>query len=157
MLMEYKCNYTTPIKTITLTADEEGLVHISLSAEDIAGNQSDISAVLRETVRQLDEYFAGKRTVFNLPLKPCGTDFQKRVWSALRDIPYGATSTYGEIAAAAGNPKASRAVGSANNRNPLPIIVPCHRVIGAKGSLTGYAGDLEMKQFLLDLERSNTL
>ena len=90
-----------------------------------------------------------------MPCVPQGTDFQKRVWEALIQIPYGETRTYKEIAAAAGNPKASRAVGMANNRNPIPIIIPCHRVIGTNGSLTGYAGGLKVKEYLLKLEREN--
>lgn len=101
---------------------------------------------------QLTEYFAGKRKVFDLPLEPHGTEFQKKVWQALREIPYGTTCSYGEIAAKIGNPKASRAVGGANNKNPIAIVVPCHRVIGANGSLVGYASGLQTKEALLKLE-----
>lgn len=108
-------------------------------------------AVLR---LQLEEYFAGTRREFDLPLAPHGTDFQLAVWSALRDIPYGATASYGEIAAAVGRPRAVRAVGGANNANPISIVVPCHRVIGADGSLTGYGGGLAAKERLLALEAS---
>ncbi len=102
-----------------------------------------------------DEYFAGGRKDFDLPLCPRGTEFQKKVWSALREIPYGETRAYGEIAAAVGNPKAARAVGMANNRNPISVIVPCHRVIGSDGKLVGYGGGLDIKEFLLDLEREH--
>lgn len=102
--------------------------------------------------RQLDEYFAGERQEFELELAPAGSPFQLEVWSALRAIPYGETASYGEIAAAVGQPGAARAVGGANNRNPIAIIIPCHRVIGASGSLTGYGGGLPRKQQLLALE-----
>ena len=105
---------------------------------------------------QLAEYFSGERVDFDLPLDAGGTPFQRRVWQALTEIPYGSTSTYGEIARRLGRPRAARAVGGANNRNPLPVVVPCHRVIGAGGSLTGYAGGLRIKRFLLDLEAGNS-
>lgn len=101
---------------------------------------------------QLAAYFASQLTVFDLPLELRGTDFQRRVWAALRAIPYGETRTYGELAAAIGAPSASRAVGLANGRNPISIVVPCHRVVGAGGSLTGYAGGVDRKRALLDLE-----
>jgi len=106
--------------------------------------------------RQLEEYFTGKRKTFDLPLAPKGTEFQQKVWKALQEIPYGETRTYGEIAAAIGNPKAARAVGMANNKNPIGILVPCHRVVGANGKLVGYAGGMEKKEFLLELERNNS-
>jgi methylated-DNA-[protein]-cysteine S-methyltransferase len=109
--------------------------------------------LLKEAARQLESYFAGELKEFSLPLEPSGTDFMKQVWSALCEIPFGKTATYGEIAERIGRPKAARAVGLANNRNPIPIFIPCHRVIGADGSLTGYAGGLDMKKKLLDLEK----
>ena len=109
--------------------------------------------LLKEAVKQLESYFAGELEEFSLPLEPSGTVFMKQVWDALCEIPYGKTASYGEIAERVGRPKAARAVGLANNRNPIPIIIPCHRVIGADGSLTGYAGGLDMKKKLLDLER----
>jgi methylated-DNA-[protein]-cysteine S-methyltransferase len=109
--------------------------------------------VLEQASNQLSEYFAGERKMFDLPLAPKGTAFQLKVWLALRRIPYGETRSYGEIAAELGlAPTASRAVGLANGANPLPIVVPCHRVIGANGALTGFGGGLERKRFLLDLE-----
>jgi len=111
--------------------------------------------LIKKAAEQLEEYFNGKRKVFDLPLVLQGTDFQVKIWKALQRIPYGETRSYGEIAAMTGNPKASRAVGMANNRNPIAIIVPCHRVIGSNGKLIGYAGGLELKQQLLDLESSN--
>ncbi len=112
--------------------------------------------LIRETKRQLDEYFAGKRKDFDVPTRLNGTEFQKRVWLALRDIPYGKTASYKDIAAAVGCPKGYRAVGMANNRNPISIIYPCHRVVGSDGSLTGYGGGLDVKAKLLELERRNS-
>ncbi len=111
------------------------------------------TALLLEAKRQLDEYFAGERTEFQLPLNPKGTEFQNKVWHQLLQIPYGETRTYGQIAEAVGNPKASRAVGGANHNNPIAVIIPCHRVIGADGKLTGYAGGVDLKETLLRLER----
>ena len=108
--------------------------------------------ILIEAERQLSEYFAGKRTQFDLPLQPDGTEFQKKVWRALREIPFGENKSYQDLARAVGSPKASRAVGAANGKNPLSIVVPCHRVIGANGALTGFAGGLETKATLLALE-----
>ena len=112
--------------------------------------------LIRETKRQLDEYFAGKRKDFDVPTRLNGTEFQKRVWLALRDIPYGKTASYKDIATAVGCPKGYRAVGMANNRNPISIIYPCHRVVGSDGSLTGYGGGLDVKAKLLELERRNS-
>ena len=108
--------------------------------------------ILLEAEKQLEEYIEGKRKSFNLPLNPKGTEFMKKVWRELMKIPYGETRTYKQIAENIGNPKASRAVGMANNKNPLPIIIPCHRVIGSDGGLVGYALGLEIKETLLELE-----
>ena len=110
------------------------------------------TALIKKTAKQLEEYFKGKRKVFDIPLELEGTAFQMAVWKALLKIPYGETRSYKDIAAIAGNAKACRAAGMANNRNPIAIIVPCHRVIGADGSLTGYGGGLDKKQYLLELE-----
>ncbi|MCK9159916.1 MAG: methylated-DNA--[protein]-cysteine S-methyltransferase [Bacteroidaceae bacterium] len=107
------------------------------------------------TYAELEEYFKGERKVFDLPLNLIGTDFQKKVWSALCEIPYGETCSYKDIAVAVGKPNASRAVGMANHRNPIVIIVPCHRVVGANGSLVGYGGGLDRKKWLLDLEKNH--
>lgn len=112
-------------------------------------------AVLAVAAKQLSEYFAGERRSFDVPLMPEGTEFQKKVWRALAEIPYGETRSYADIAAAVGSPKGSRAVGMANHVNPLPVIVPCHRVVGKSGKLVGYAGGLDMKTMLLELERNN--
>ncbi|MCP4750047.1 MAG: methylated-DNA--[protein]-cysteine S-methyltransferase [Proteobacteria bacterium] len=108
-----------------------------------------------DAVQQFKEYFSGRRRTFSLELNPVGTDFQKTVWRELEKIPYGATIHYGELADRIGNPKASRAVGAANGRNPIPVVIPCHRVIGKDGSLTGFGGGLEVKKFLLHLETEN--
>lgn len=143
----------TPIGPLTLQADEVAVTAIRFGA----GGAQDASPLLDAAEAQLREYFAGARRTFDLPLAPHGTAFQQRVWAALRAIPYGETRTYGELAAAIGSPNASRAVGMANHRNPIPIIIPCHRVIGANGTLTGYAGGLEVKQKLLALEGINIL
>jgi methylated-DNA-[protein]-cysteine S-methyltransferase len=112
------------------------------------------AAPFAEAIEQLRDYFAGRRTDFDLPLAPRGTEFQLRVWAALRQIPYGRTVSYGELAAEIGRPSAARAVGMANGRNPIGIIVPCHRVVGATGDLTGYGGGLDRKRQLLNLERA---
>lgn len=111
------------------------------------------SALFTDAVAQLCAYFAGELRAFDLPLGPRGTEFQRQVWQALTTIPYGQTATYGAIATRVGRPSAFRAVGMANGRNPIPVIVPCHRVIGANGTLTGYGGGLRRKEYLLDLER----
>ncbi|MCH5265858.1 MAG: methylated-DNA--[protein]-cysteine S-methyltransferase [Lachnospiraceae bacterium] len=109
--------------------------------------------LLRQACQELEEYFAGKRKVFSVPLSVHGTEFQERVWKELQKIPYGTTCSYGQLAAAIGKPKACRAVGMANNRNPLPIFIPCHRVIGSNGKLVGYGGGLDIKEKLLKLEQ----
>lgn len=111
--------------------------------------------ILKKCAKQLAEYFSGKRRDFDLPLELNGTDFQKRVWQALLKVPYGKTASYGDIAKKIRNPKSSRAVGMANNRNNIAIVIPCHRVIGGNGKLVGYAGGLEKKQWLLGLEQSS--
>ena len=121
-------------------------------AEILGENET---ALLKEAIKQLNEYFDGKRSSFDLKLQLQGTEFQKKVWNALIEIPFGETRSYGEIAKIIGNEKASRAVGMANNKNPIPIIVPCHRVIGANGKLVGYAGGVDIKEKLLNIEKNN--
>lgn len=147
----------TPIGRILVAGSAEGLCQVGLPAArhpvEIALDWRRDPARFRETRRQFDAYFAGTLNEFDLALAPRGSDFRQRVWDALRAIPYGITISYAELARRIDNPKASRAVGLANGANPLAIIVPCHRVIGANGSLTGYGGGLAAKQFLLDLER----
>ena len=137
MQLEYENGAVTALKTVKAGVHLEG-------APD---------ALAEMVFRQLDEYFAGTRTVFDFPCAPQGTPFQQKVWAALCEIPYGETRSYKQIAEAVGKPKACRAVGMANNRNPIIIVIPCHRVIGANGALTGYGGGLEMKRALLELEK----
>jgi methylated-DNA-[protein]-cysteine S-methyltransferase len=140
-----------------LVGDGESLTHVvfatgRLSAAPEPGWVKN-PGVLAEAARQLEEYFAGTRRLFDLRVAAAGTAFQRTVWHALQGIPYGETRTYGDVARTVGNRAAVRAVGLANGRNPLPIVIPCHRVIGSDGSLTGFGGGLEAKRFLLDLER----
>ncbi len=144
--------YFSPLGPLTLSEENGALTALHFGA----GTQDDTTALLAETARQLDEYFTGRRQDFNLPLCPKGTAFQQKVWQALQQIPFGKTATYKDIAVRIGNPKACRAVGMANHNNPISIIIPCHRVIGCGGSLTGYAGGLDKKQQLLDLEQKFT-
>lgn len=145
----------SPLGALTLLAGDDGLRGVFLPGHrhgppPSAGDAEHPTA--RLAARQLGEYFAGERRAFDLPLAPAGTPFQRRVWAALAAIPYGETTTYGALAAGLGDPRAVRAVGLANGRNPLPIVVPCHRVIGADGSLVGYGGGLPAKRALLELE-----
>lgn len=163
----HRTTHDTPVGRLTLVADASGLRAVlwpddratrvplpeSSSTEPATGAPHDPGEVLALTVLQLDEYLAGERTVFDLPLAPAGTPFQRSVWAVLRSIPFGATMTYGEQAVALGDVRKARAVGAANGRNPLSIVVPCHRVTGAGGRLTGFAGGLDAKAWLLDHER----
>jgi len=149
----------SPVGRLTLVARDEALAAILWEADDPRRVRLGPLAkapdhpVLGETERQLGEYFLGQRRQFSLPLTFAGTDFQQKVWQALRTIPYGETRSYGEIARQLGRPDAVRAVGAANGRNPISIVVPCHRVLGASGALTGFAGGLAAKRRLLALER----
>lgn len=149
----------SPVGQLKLVASEQGLAGVVWENDSPARTPHLAAAVegrghplLQETQRQLDAYFNGKRTGFDLPLDFTGNDFQKQVWEALLTIPYGQTRTYGQIAAHIHSPNAARAVGAANGRNPISIIAPCHRVIGANGKLTGFAGGLKAKAYLLELE-----
>jgi methylated-DNA-[protein]-cysteine S-methyltransferase len=147
----------SPIGPLTLVAADGALAGLYMErhryrpAQETFGDRDDTP--FAEATEQLEEYFAGRRTDFDLPLAPAGTEFQRRVWDELRTIPYGQTMSYGELARRLGRPSAARAVGMANGRNPISIIVPCHRVIGSAGDLTGYGGGLERKRHLLDFER----
>jgi len=147
--------YNTPIGRIG-AAEEDGAVTGLFFENEAAPENTQVkeTALLKEVKKQLDEYFDKKRTVFDVPLNPKGTDFQKRDWQELLKIPYGETRSYGEIAKALGIPKGARAVGLANNKNPISIIIPCHRVIGSDGKLVGYGGGLPVKEALLRLEGS---
>ncbi|GAA4878961.1 methylated-DNA--[protein]-cysteine S-methyltransferase [Ferrimonas pelagia] len=153
------CEFNSPIGLILIAGDELGLRHIVLQAGALPmaakPDWQHCPDGFKDAKRQLAEYFAGQRCEFDLKLAPQGTAFQCEVWQALQGIPYGKTASYGEIARAIGRPKAVRALGAANGRNPLPVVIPCHRVIGANGSLTGYAGGLELKQTLLALEHAH--
>lgn len=152
--------FDTPIGALRLVGDEAAINRIDLPNRAVkppdpawTPSADRLPAALAEAKRQIEEYFAGARQDFDLPLSPQGTPFQCRVWAELRRIPFGETISYGELAARIGKPSASRAVGAANGRNPLPVVVPCHRVIGSDGRLTGFGGGLPTKQALLDLER----
>ena len=152
---------SSPVGDLTLVACDGELSSIVFGADDAtdAGSRRSVGddscrQVLTETERQLNEYFTGTRREFALPIRAVGTEFQKSVWAALMTIPYGATISYAQQAAVIGRPTATRAVGAANGRNPLPIVVPCHRVVGSNGTLTGFAGGVSIKQWLLDHERA---
>ncbi|MGX1134318.1 methylated-DNA-[protein]-cysteine S-methyltransferase [Streptomyces glaucescens] len=155
----------SPYGPLTLVADDGVLCGVYMEnqrhrpPEDAFGEPATAPSTrpFAEAEEQLEAYFAGERTEFTLPLRLHGTPFQRTVWEHLRTIPYGETRTYGQLADALGNPKASRAVGLANGKNPVGIIIPCHRVVGADGSLTGYGGGLDRKRRLLDFERGTAL
>jgi methylated-DNA-[protein]-cysteine S-methyltransferase len=142
----------SPVGPLLLAVSERGLVALEFGRGKIAAGWVDSAEKTASYARQLEEYFSGRRRRFDLPLDLRGTDFQKRCWQELLEIPYGETRSYAQIARAIGNPQAVRAVGLANGQNPIAIIVPCHRVIGSDGSLTGYGGGLEAKRKLLELE-----
>ena len=144
----------TPVGDVLLVGDGETIHALYLGDHFGPAGAVEDGDAFPEAVRQLEEFFAGKRTAFELPLAPAGTDFQRRVWEVLRQIPFGETMSYGEVAERAGCPGSARAVGAAVGRNPVAIVVPCHRVIGSDGSLTGYAGGLERKVSLLEHERA---
>jgi methylated-DNA-[protein]-cysteine S-methyltransferase len=153
----------SPIGSLTLVAEHGKLTGLYMDTHgrqpgrDVLGSAGDVAdEPFASAVRQLDEYFAGRLTAFDLPLEPAGTQFQRRVWSALQTIPYGQTWSYGQLARAIGKASASRAVGLANGRNPIAVVIPCHRVIGSDGSLTGYGGGLDRKRYLLGLEEGTT-
>ncbi|KRL89306.1 methylated-DNA--[protein]-cysteine S-methyltransferase [Lactobacillus kalixensis] len=150
-----KLTYKSPIGLLEIISIDDAIVGVDITDKKEQVNGGEISMKLAEkAVAELEEYFAGTRKSFDLPLKSEGTDFQQKVWQQLEKIPYGETRTYGEIAEPLDNPKAARAIGMANNRNPILILRPCHRVIGADGSLTGYAAGIKAKKFLLDLEKA---
>ena len=150
------CYYDSPVGMLRIFENEKGITRIQFvfdPKEQITIIEAK-TPLLKEVVQQLSDFFSGVRKEFTLPLDPVGTNFQLRTWNALLDIPYGETRTYKQIAESIGCPKGFRAVGLANNRNPIPIIIPCHRVIGADGKLTGYAGGLDIKERLLAIENN---
>lgn len=151
----YCAYYFSPIGRIKLSADDSSITGLDFIDENEGTDDENLPEVLTEALSQLDEYFRGKRKEFNLKLKLNGTEFQNMVWKELMKVPYGETKTYKDIAEAVNNPEACRAVGGANNRNKIAIIIPCHRIIGSGGRLTGYAGGLWRKEWLLQHENKN--
>ena len=142
--------YAFPCGNLEIGCTDEAVCHVLFTKKEVGGTPTEMT---ERTVRQLREFFDGKRKDFELPLEPKGTEFQKKVWAALCDIPYGETKSYKDVAAAVGSKKAFRAVGQANHNNPISIVIPCHRVIAADGGLGGYGGGLETKIQLLKLEK----
>ncbi len=155
--MTHSLQLETPVGPVTVTASDDAVTGLRFGTElpedSLLCREEDATPLLRETARQLREYFAGKRRSFTLPLAPQGSEFQKKVWKALQTIPYGETRTYKQIAEQIGHNLAFRAVGMANNRNPIGILIPCHRVIGYDGKMTGYAAGIGIKERLLDGEK----
>jgi methylated-DNA-[protein]-cysteine S-methyltransferase len=146
---------TSPIGTLVLRSNGSALTRLSIADDEESGADAagEVDTILASARAQLDAYFDNRLTEFDLPLEAAGTEFQQRVWASLRSIPFGETISYAELARRVGNPKAMRAVGAANGRNPLMIVIPCHRVIGADGSLTGFGWGIDRKRWLLDHER----
>ncbi|MGM9926074.1 MAG: methylated-DNA--[protein]-cysteine S-methyltransferase [Bacillus sp. (in: firmicutes)] len=154
--MKYIYFYETAIGKVGIAEDGQGITNVYFPEETPAEDLKEFETeLLQEASQQLQDYFAGKRKDFTVPLSPTGTEFMQNVWKALTAIPYGETRSYKDIAEAIANPKAVRAVGMANNRNPLPIFIPCHRVIGINGKLVGYGGGLPIKEQLLALEKQH--
>lgn len=147
--------YSSPVGKLGIDVDEKGLRKIEFLKDDAIDVVDGDNELVMEVKRQLNEYFRGERKTFDLPLALCGTPFQLKVWEALQTIPYGDTRSYKEIAIQVGSPKGCHAVGMANNKNPIPIIIPCHRVVGGNGKLVGYAGGLDKKEYLLEVENCN--
>ncbi|GHT72686.1 methylated-DNA--protein-cysteine methyltransferase [Bacteroidia bacterium] len=150
--------YQSPIGCLKIVADKQTIVSLQLTEGEKRPSESEKQVkneILQKACRQLDEYFSGKRKTFDLPLTPKGTVFQTKVWAELQRIPYGKTISYAQLAQEVDNPKACRAAGSANGKNPIAIVIPCHRVINADGKLGGYAYGLKIKKQLLDLENGN--
>ena len=145
----------SPVGHLLIRSDEGSIIEVSFADEESAVADFDDCDVLSKCVAELEMYFAGKLRDFTVPLKLIGTDFRKKCWQALRTIPYGGTISYKELAIKVGNPKACRAVGGANHHNPIVVIVPCHRVIGSGGGLTGFGGGLDKKRLLLELEKKH--
>ena len=154
----FYCYMKSPVGKLLLAGDPDGLKHINFPDEKKPVTPGpdwlEKPAFFISAAAELEEYFAGKRRRFSIDIAPQGTSFQLSVWRSLQRVPYGKTISYGQLARQVGNPKASRAVGAANGANPVPIIIPCHRVIGASGDLTGFGGGLEVKKYLLELEKA---
>ena len=150
--MIFQYSYETKLGSVTFVEEDGAL--LAITTHQTYECERSETPLIKEAYKQLSEYLKRERKCFDLPFNPCGTEFQRQVWKALCDIPYGETRSYKQIAEAIGNPKAVRAVGMANNRNPLLIVIPCHRVIGANGKLVGYGAGIAMKEYLLKLEKS---
>lgn len=152
----FKAYYESEPGLIEITAGETGIItlYFTKKKSNLKSDSKSFPVHLKDCIRQLDEYFKGKRITFDLPLIISGTDFQKKVWNELKKIPFGKTASYKEIALKAGNIKAVRAIGNANNKNKIAVIIPCHRVIGSDGKLSGYAGGVKRKKWLLEHERN---
>jgi len=148
----FKTYYKTPLGPIEIVGSKDSIIALDF-VEDMLPGDDELTFCVKECLKQVDEYFKGERREFFLNLQPAGTEFQKSVWRQLEEIPYGKTTSYGAIADILAKPNASRAVGSANGKNPIAIIIPCHRVIGSDGSLTGYGGGLWRKRWLIGFER----
>lgn|SRR5699024_788138 len=154
-MIKAETNFESPLGTVYVEGDDKGISQIKLfDKEELI--EAEVPEILQEAVKQLKAYFSGELRKFNLKLNPSGTDFQKEVWNTLAEIPYGSSRTYQQIADQIGNPKAIRAVAAANGKNPLWIVIPCHRVIGKDGALTGYAGGIWRKKWLLEHESGLT-
>lgn len=153
-MQTFKTHYKSPIGTVEIEGTQDSILSLNF-VDQAHSDDDDLPSCIKACAKQIDEYFQGNRKTFSLHLIMQGTDFQKSVWRQLRKIPYGTTASYGEVAVAIGNPTACRAVGSANGKNPISIIVPCHRVIGSDGTLTGYGGGLWRKEWLLKHEKDN--
>ena len=151
-MQTYKTYYKSPLGPIEIIGNQDSILSLDF-VEEIQPEDGELTFCVKECLKQIDEYFRGERREFFLNLQPAGTEFQKSVWRQLEEIPYGKTTSYGKIADVIGKPNASRAVGSANGKNPIAVIVPCHRVIGSDGSLTGYGGGLWRKRWLIGFER----
>lgn len=150
----YKIYYNSPIGVVEIASDEDSIIRLDF-VEEIGKADAIVPEVLKQALSQVDEYFKGKRKTFDLKLGMNGTEFQQKVWKQLIEVPFGGTATYGDIAKAVGNEKASRAVGGANNKNKIAIVIPCHRVVGSNGKMVGYAGGLWRKEWLLQHEKNN--
>lgn len=155
--MKYIFFYDTKIGRIGIASNSDAVTNVYFSGENTpSGMELKETELIKKAGEEINEYFSGKRNNFDIPLEPEGTEFQKSVWDVLKKIPYGKTFTYKQVAEAVGNPKACRAVGMANNKNPIPLFIPCHRVIGSNGKLVGFGGGLDIKEYLLNLEKINT-
>lgn len=154
--MVSRMHYKSPIGMLCIEEENNAIISLYLDRDEDTSSDKETD-ILKRAISQLEQYFNGKRIEFDLPIKLNGTDFQQKVWTALRTIPYGETCNYKEIAMRIDNPRACRAVGGANNKNPIMIIVPCHRVIGANGSMVGFGAGIEVKEYLLNLERKYKL